>query len=107
MTMRMTMHEFVHGLDCKQASAEITRLRKQCEERWERCNELSCDVSNAMTRNMQLESALRMACKFVADMSGTCPYDMFDFRAKDCEAECDDSYAECWRRYFEKGDDSR
>ena len=77
--MRMTMHEFVHGLDCKQVSAEITRL----------------------------ESALQRASEFAADMSGTCPYDMFDFRAKDCDSECDDSYAECWRRYFEKGDDSR
>lgn len=76
MTMRMTMHEFVHGLDCKQASAEITRL----------------------------ESALLNASKFVADASGTCPFDMFDFRAKDCDEECDDSYAECWRRYFERGD---
>ena len=52
-------------------------------------------------------TALDRASKFAADMSGTCPYDMFGFRAKDCDAECDDSYAECWRRYFETGGDSR
>lgn len=51
--------------------------------------------------------ALERASEFAADMSGSCPYDMFDFRAKDCDAECDDSYAECWRRYFETGGDSR
>ena len=76
MTMKMTMHEFVHGLDCKQASAEITRL----------------------------ESALRRAGQFAADMSGSCPLDMFDYQAGNCEFACDDQYAECWRRYFERGD---
>lgn len=73
--MRMTMHEFVHGLDCKQASAEITRL----------------------------ESALRRACEFIADY-GSCPYDQCyrEGMDADCEERCsaDVDYAECWRRYF-------
>lgn len=47
-----------------------------------------------------LHDALERAGKFAADMSGSCPLDMFDFRAKDCDEECDDSYAECWRWYF-------
>ena len=73
MTMRMTMHEFVHGLDCEQASAEITRL----------------------------ESALRRACEFIADY-GSCPYEHFSDMEGYCENHCTDDvdYAECWRRYF-------
>lgn len=75
MTMRMIMHEFVHGLDCEQASAEITRL----------------------------ESALRRACEFVADY-GSCPYDehYYEGMEADCEKRCsaDIDHAECWRRYF-------
>lgn len=78
MTMRMTMHEFVHGLDCEQASAEITRL----------------------------ESALRRACEFIADF-GSCPYDTFDLHEpweESCHQKCsaDVDRAECWRRYFEE-----
>lgn len=80
MTTTTTMHEFVHGLDCEQASAEIKRL----------------------------ESALRRACGFIADY-GSCPYDTFDLYEpwdESCHQKCsaDIDRAECWRRYFERGD---
>ena len=64
-----------------------------------------CSLENGADFAVYVPStALDRAREFAADMSGSCPYDMFDFRAKDCDAECDDSYAECWRRYFERGD---
>ena len=49
------------------------------------------------------EERLDRACAFIAEQLGTCPYDMFDFQAKDCANDCDSMYAECWRRYFEMG----
>lgn len=49
----------------------------------------------------ELEAALRKACEFIADY-GSCPLDMFDYQASNCEFACEDQYAECWRRYFER-----
>ena len=56
--------------------------------------------------------ALERASKFAADISGTCPYDMFDLYEpweESCYQKCsaDIDRAECWRRYFMMGDDSR
>ena len=91
--------------------ARIT-VQRQCWQRWPRVliAEKHNDDGTVDERRYvpvggtahELETALRRASKFAADMSGSCPLDMFDFRAKDCDRECDDSYAECWRRYFER-----
>lgn len=43
---------------------------------------------------------LREACKMIADMSGTCPYDHLDHQPRNCDSECGDDYAECWLLYF-------
>ena len=56
----------------------------------------------------ELEAALRKACEFIADY-GSCPYDTFDLYEpweESCHQKCsaDIDRAECWRRYFEKGD---
>ena len=53
----------------------------------------------------ELEAALRKACQFIADY-GSCPYEHFSDMEGYCENLCTDDvdYAECWRRYFERGD---
>lgn len=43
---------------------------------------------------------LDYVCARYAEVVGTCPLDMHDYRAMDCEKECRDTYSECWRRYF-------
>ena len=55
-----------------------------------------------------LRDALRRACQFIADY-GSCPYDTFDLYEpweESCYQKCsaDIDRAECWRRYFERGD---
>lgn len=48
------------------------------------------------------DDLLQLVCAAYAKAMGTCPYDMHDFRPRDCEGECRDQYADCWRVYFEK-----
>lgn len=70
-----------------------------------RIPELERDVTLVATydgKRFVPEERLDRACSFIAEQLGTCPFDMFDFKAKDCDSECDDTYAECWKRYFGK-----
>ena len=52
--------------------------------------------------------ALTLACKEIAGMSGTCPYDQHELDCAhwetDCERRCrpDIDMAECWQRYFKE-----
>ena len=56
----------------------------------------------------EMEAALRKACQFIAGY-GSCPYDTYFYEPWDvsCYQKCsaDIDYAECWQRYFERGDD--
>lgn len=68
-----------------------------------RLPELERDVTLIATcdgKKFVPEERLDRACSFIAEQLGTCPLDMFDFQAKDCDSECDDTYAGCWKRYF-------
>lgn len=64
-----------------------------------------------------MADALELACRELADMTGTCPYDQHDGELRhweeDCEERCqsdmdtDELMAGCWRRYFEEKAGSR
>ena len=71
-----------------------------------------CSLENGVDFAAYVPStALDRACQFIADY-GSCPYDTFDLYEpwdESCYQKCsaDIDRAECWRRYFEKGNDSR
>jgi hypothetical protein len=49
---------------------------------------------------------LETACRFVADYTGTCPLDQFDFVTDQCTPDdCPNPAANemwvCWKKYFE------
>ena len=52
--------------------------------------------------------ALGMACKELADMTGTCPYDQHNLDTAHWESDCEErcgpyvDMAACWLRYFEE-----
>ena len=60
--------------------------------------------------------ALGMACKELADMTGTCPFDQHHLETahweSDCEERCNSDgdlaafMAGCWRRYFEEKEEA-
>ena len=73
---------------------------QQAAENWE----LRCEVKNLEMAVRILDSALRMACEFIADY-GDCPASQLEVEPRDCGADCDaeTDRAECWRRYFIEG----
>ena len=90
--------------------AALKRLHARMREESEIPN-LRAEIDGLKWQVEELESALRGACQFIADY-GSCPYDTFDLYEswdESCYQKCsaDVDRAECWRRYFEKGDDSR
>lgn len=90
--VRETLHKF------EAARKELdARLHEESE-----LPNLRAEIDGLEWQAEELESALKRACKHFADTSCTCPYDMFDFRAKNCDDECKDDYADCWRIYFEE-----
>lgn len=47
--------------------------------------------------------ALFLACKFIYEVSGTCPWDQFDTQPVDCKEECTDDIAiNCFMEHFRK-----
>jgi hypothetical protein len=42
---------------------------------------------------------LKLACEFIEDFTGTCPYDMYNVQF-DCETSCNNKTALCWEKYF-------
>ena len=64
-----------------------------------------------------MDDALGLACRELADMAGTCPYDQHNDECRDWESDCHERcesggdltgfMAECWRRYFEEKAGSR
>jgi hypothetical protein len=46
-----------------------------------------------------LEKALLKACNHIHLVSGSCPYERYDYDL-DCSDNCQSQYVECWQRYF-------
>ena len=44
--------------------------------------------------------ALKLACKWIEETIGTCPYDAENFKTTMCDVNCSDQYVECWEEYF-------
>ena len=54
-----------------------------------------------MTTKKELEAALKLACDFIYDVSGTCPFDQFNTQPVDCKKKCDDNIAaQCFAAHF-------
>lgn len=49
---------------------------------------------------LRLERALRRACEKVADCTGSCPLDSYDWQPPEGCEECKDTLAACWQKYF-------
>lgn len=48
--------------------------------------------------------ALIESTKFIADITGSCPFDHFNYKGIDCENEClKRESSECWKEYFMNG----
>ena len=40
------------------------------------------------------------ACKYIEQITGSCPFDMHDYLCSKCEHDCDNDSMECWMEYF-------
>lgn len=52
----------------------------------------------------KLNNVIDKATKYIEEITGNCPYDTFDCQVRDCENECKNQMAECWKEYFMKED---
>lgn len=50
------------------------------------------------TKNKILNKALNDSCKDIEELTGSCPYDIFNHYCF-CD-NCKDSYIKCWRKFF-------
>lgn len=52
----------------------------------------------------KLNNVIDRTTKYIEELIGSCPFDTFDWKEKDCKKECKDQMAECWKEYFIKED---
>ena len=50
----------------------------------------------------KLNNVIDRTTKYIEELTGSCPYDTFDCQVRDCDNECKDQMAECWKEYFMK-----
>ena len=60
--------------------------------------EASSEWLKALERAVKAEKALEEACDFVADITGSCPFDHGSVCSK--SEDCDDNAGECFKEYF-------
>jgi hypothetical protein len=73
-----------------------------CRVKFDKC--FGCECSDS--EENEFEQALKRACQFVADHTGTCPHDYSDgdwVHPEECAMVCDNSSSfgvSCWILYF-------
>ena len=81
---------------------EINKLNKEIEE-WRTAYQEEKDKQfDILKENIKLKDVIDRTTKYIEELIGSCPYDTFDYQVKDCEKECKDQMAECWKEYFMK-----
>lgn len=55
-------------------------------------------IEQLETKNKILNKALNDSCKDIEELTGSCPYDIFNHYCF-CD-NCKDSYIKCWRKFF-------
>ena len=67
---------------------------------------LAEDINNMtelLNEYEKLKIALNKVCTLIDDITGSCPFDMFD-KGISCQESCTNDAKKCWREYLLKGD---
>lgn len=57
------------------------------------------NVEELLAKIELLEKALDKAARFMDDVTGSCPLDVFEHRLKSCD-NCNDEWIDCWKRWL-------
>lgn len=57
-------------------------------------------IKNSKNLINKQEKVIDRMAKYIEELIGSCPYDTFDYQVRDCQKECKDQMAECWKEYF-------
>ena len=60
------------------------------------------DIEAVLAEINKLNNVIDKLTKYIEELTGSCPYDTFDYQVRDCEKECKNQMAECWKEYFMK-----